>query len=101
MRLASLLTVLGALACAAQDQGFVNQRLLKADFLKVRQSKAIAPNAADQRCIRIDKIERIVPPEVDRSMILPMKNAPSMDRGILIPTPPFCRDVADQAPSKK
>jgi hypothetical protein len=100
MRLACLLGIVGALACAAQERGFINRSLLKADLLTPRPATTKGPKAPEQRCIRVDSVERIVPPKVDEKMLVPMKDAPSIDRGILVPTLPFCRDVPDQGRPK-
>jgi len=91
MRRAFLLLGLGAMACLAQDQGFVNKRLLKADFLK---AKAPAPAPVKQlppgACVKVPRQEHLPTPDVDKAMAI-WHNGPSPDPGIVIWAPPICK----------
>jgi len=91
MRRACLILPLAAIACLAQQKGFVNQQLLKVCFMKKPQTKPL-PVPPQKGCLRVDPIERMpVPKDIDNRMLLPIQG-PSVDPKMAIPTPPFCQD---------
>ena len=91
MRRACLILPLAAVACLAQQGGFVNWRLLKVDLMKPPPARPLPP-PLPKGCLRVDRIERIpVPKDVDKAMMLPIQGPP-VDPGIAIPAPPICPD---------
>ena len=96
MRRVCLVVLAAAAAVVAQDKGFVNPRLLRADLLKSPKPSTTVVNPKDEKCIRVDPIERIVPPkDFDKKMVIEPKG-PSGDDKMIIPSPPFCRDSVVQ-----
>lgn len=91
-----LLVVLGATVCVAQERGFINRRLLKADFLRkpaivnAPKPKLIEPDKGP--CLGIAPQERIKPSwKVDPKIIVPFSH-PSPDPKMIVPPPPECAD---------
>ncbi len=95
MRRACLILPLAAIACLAQQNGFVNRRLLKVDLMKKPQTKPETkplPVPPQKGCLRVDPIERMrVPKDIDKGMLLPMQG-PSVDPKMAIPSPPLCQE---------
>jgi hypothetical protein len=88
MRRAFLLLALSAMACLAQDQGFVNKRLLKADFLHAKAPvplKKLPPGPF----MKIPRQEHMPTPDVDKAMVIRPKGA-SSDPSMVI-WPPICK----------
>jgi len=90
MRRACLLLAIVAMACLAQDQGFVNKRLLKADFLNAKAPVPLMKLPPSTPCMRIPPAERMPTRDVDRSMVI-RREGPSPDPSMVIPTPPACK----------
>ena len=90
MKRSCLLFVVGALGCLAQDQGFVNKRLLRADFLKAKAPAPVTRLPQSKPCMKIPQQERMPTPDVDRSMVI-WSTGPSPDPSMLIPPPPACK----------
>jgi hypothetical protein len=90
MRRTCLLLGLGAMACLAQDQGFVNKRLLKADFLKAKAPvplKQLPPGP----CMKVPRAEHIPILDVDKAMVI-RPQGPSPDPLMVIWPKSICVD---------
>jgi len=91
MRRTCLLLTLGAMACLAQDQGFVNKRLLKADFLQAKAPTPVTPKKLPPgTCMKVPRQEHMPAPDVDKAMVRWYKG-PSPDPSIVIWAPPICK----------
>jgi hypothetical protein len=103
MRRAILLSVFTAAVCLAQSdtgRGFVNERLLRPNFLsglpKTVPPATVAPKATPQSpappCLRVPWQERIpVPVNIDPKMIIPVPEK-SVDPAMVIKPAPVCPD---------